>query len=302
MISLFSRKKNFDDKWVGHKQLNKIGLHTFRIQLASFCNQIRYMQSGLANDPHCKKLREQGFLSVPNFLETNLFEAIKEEAEQAILRSKLETPIQERKKAGFGAKHIYPWGFDRFDGGTLNRFLNIDSALMPNIHTLSHDKRLSAYSKAITGRAHKPSSLWIYLTVQGDENSAEDLQKDIHRDTFFSSMKFWYFLRPVTIDDGPFTYIPYSHKLNKNRRKWEYKKALSVLDKPCQEKDGSFRIKEGCLKNMGLTKPKSITVPENTLVIADTFGFHKRGFAAKGRERLALYGNLRPHPFALFPN
>ncbi|UTW56808.1 hypothetical protein [Kordiimonas sp. SCSIO 12610] len=201
MRTLFSREKNFADKWVGHPMLNALGLHTFRMRLAKACNTIRFRQTGLRENKACKS-----------------------------------------------------------------------------------------------------SSLWIYLTVHGDEETGEDLQKNIHRDTFFSSMKFWFFLRPVTIKDDPFAYARGSHKLTKKRLDWEQKKALAAIHNNAEDSDGSFRINEQELSGLNIEKPDVITVPENTLVIADTLGFHHRSFAEKGRERLALYGNLRPHPFALFSN
>ena len=35
----------------------------------------------------------------------------------------------------------------------------------------------------------------------------------------------------------------------------------------------------------------------NTLVLADVFGFHRRGSALPGRQRLSIYGWNRPYPF-----
>jgi hypothetical protein len=303
MISIFSRQKNFDNEWIGHKGLNQLGLHAFRMRLANLCNRLRYAQTGLSKDQNCQTLRQNGFIAHKNFLETQVFETIRAEAEKAVQLSVGHTPISERNHTGFGSKQEHHWGFDRFDGGTLNRFININHDTMPAIQRFTGDTRLSNYSKTITGRTHKPGSIWIYLTVHGDETTGEDLQKNIHRDTFFSSMKFWYFLRPVTLADGPFAYVPKSQMLTKARSKWEQEKALSVIASEANpEIDGSFRIDETDLKNIGYESPQYITVPANTLVIADTLGFHHRGFAKKGKERLALYGNLRPHPFALFPN
>ena len=36
----------------------------------------------------------------------------------------------------------------------------------------------------------------------------------LHRDTFFRALKFWFFLRPVQREDGPFEYVPGSHRLD----------------------------------------------------------------------------------------
>ena len=47
-----------------------------------------------------------------------------------------------------------------------------------------------------------------------------------------------------------------------------------------------------------MTRTKSFRdPPANTLVLADVFGFHRRGAAVPGRQRLALYGWNRQYPF-----
>ena len=62
---------------------------------------------------------------------------------------------------------------------------------------------------------------------------------------------------------------------------------------------GSFRIEENKLAALGLPPPASFEVAANTLVVADTMGFHRRGAAQAGSRRLAVYGNRRPWPFGL---
>ena len=51
---------------------------------------------------------------------------------------------------------------------------------------------------------------------------------------------------------------------------------------------------------MGLLPAQSCPVPGNTLVVANVFGFHRRGDAVPGTRRLCLYGNHRPQPFIPF--
>ncbi len=299
MLSIFSREKSFDDRWVGSSGLNALGLHIFRVKLARLCNTIRYQQTGLKDNNEIKKLRNSGYIKVSDFLPQKTFEAILTEAEESIQKSEAVTPVRARQKTGFGEKQQHSWGFDRFDGGTLNRFVNIDPATMPNIDRFCHEQRLTNYTKAITGRPHKPGAIWIYLTVHGDETINKDDQKSLHRDTFFSSMKFWYFLHPVSMSQGPFAYVTESHKLGSRRAEWESKQAKNAVQAIRGQRESSFRIDSEGLAKLGLAEPTLHTVPANTLIIADTFGFHKRGQAEIGARRLALYGNLRPHPYAL---
>ena len=143
-----------------------------------------------------------------------------------------------------------------------------------------------------------PRKLDIYLTVHGEESRTPDLQKDLHRDTFFRALKFWLFLRPVTADDGPFEIVPGSHRLTPERLRWEQTTANAAIRHQLQpDVSGSFRIRENELEALGLPAPVSLPCQANTLVLADVFAFHRRGAALPGRQRLALYGWNRPYPF-----
>ncbi len=154
-------------------------------------------------------------------------------------------------RPGFGEKQPHCWGFDRYDGGTLNRFVNVDPVSMAACRQFAGDSRLAKLSRAITGMALSPTQAWVYLTLNGDQVAAPDLQKVLHRDTFFSSMKFWYYLDPVTEADGPFVYVPGSHKLTPERLLWEHKQAIIACQAAGQSSaltseqqsavDGSFR-------------------------------------------------------------
>ena len=52
---------------------------------------------------------------------------------------------------------------------------------------------------------------------------------------------------------------------------------------------------------MGLPAPAPVLVKANTLVLADTQGFHCRGEALDGRERSAIYVFMRTNPFNPVP-
>ena len=221
------------------------------------------------------------------------------EVETVVSRASRLHPVQDNTRPGFRPKQPFAGGFDRFDGGTLNRFLHIDPEQMPRAAAFSHDQRLSAGSRQIIGLPMNPRKLDIYLTVHGEETRTPDLQKVLHRDTFFRALKFWFFLRPVQRQDGPFEYVPGSHRLDPYRLRWEQSTATAAAEHRRQpDVSGSFRIQEESLAELGLPKPVALTCPANTLVLADVFGFHRRGAAAQGRQRLALYGWNRPYPFS----
>jgi hypothetical protein len=60
---------------------------------------------------------------------------------------------------------------------------------------------------------------------------------------------------------------------------------------------GSFRISAAELPDLGLPKPRRFAVPGNTLIVADTFGFHARVPATRPSTRVEIWGYGRRSPF-----
>lgn len=48
---------------------------------------------------------------------------------------------------------------------------------------------------------------------------------------------------------------------------------------------------------MGLGEPEALAVPGNTLVVADTLGFHARGASVRAVERVEIWSYARRNPF-----
>jgi len=300
MYQILTRSKDLNNPVLGSKLLNKLGLHLFRVNLAERCTrQRRRFNHNSASNWQTNLVRD-GAVAIKNFLPDDVFQAVKGEAETAAVDASHDVPIQQRQGKGFGPKQYHDWGFDRCDGGTLNRFIDIEPARHPEAYKFSHLPVLSDLTLATGGRRQKSNHMWFYQTIHGDEKNSTDQQKIFHRDTFFRSIKFWFFVHPVTSNEGPFCYVPGSHHLTPERRAWEKKKVLEALEKPKGKRSSSFRIADTEIKALGLKAPHLFTVPENTLVMADTFGFHCRGAALAGAERLAIYGNMRPWPFGLW--
>lgn len=304
MLSIFSTKKSFDDRWIGSEFLNRRGLHPWRMRAAQTCLEVRRIlspgHSGALRDA-MRQIELEGFAVVENFLPHDIFSEIAKESEQAFDKLEQERPVIDNLVPGFGARQNFSGGFDRYDGGTLNRFLDIDPTKYPAAARFVNDPRIGSLANEICGRPHVPHKTSLYLTVHGSDQHNADIQKAFHRDTYFSSMKFWYFLHPVTSTEGPFTYVPGSHLLTKERLAWEQEMASNAAQHRAgvENQGGSFRIDAQELPALGLEQPVEITCPGNTLVIADTLGFHRRGDAIPGSRRLAVYGWNRPYPFGL---
>lgn len=281
-------------------KLTDTQIHLARIAVADWCNRSRkaVALAFMLDREEERALRDDGIAVIPNFLSDGEFRKLRDEAYRAVELVEANVPIRQRSQPGFGPQEPHAWGFDRYDGGTLNRFIDIQPATMPYAHALGSNSRIARLCRVGLGMPRPPRRAMIYLTVNGDEDLNHDIQKDLHRDSYCRKMKYWYFLDPVTRDDGPFVYVPGSHKLTKQRLEWECEQARK-RGIPGLFRDSAFRISPSVLATIGLPAPQARPVAENTLVIADTFGLHRRGDASPGSRRLAIYGQKRPWPFAL---
>ena len=146
--------------------------------------------------------------------------------------------------------------------------------------------------------------------IQRLQNSPDnnDVQKVMHMDTFFITVKFWFFPEDVTLDDGPFCYVAKSNILTDKRKEWMRRQWTDIIDGKIDPRrtyghaEGSLRIFDEELIEMGFD-PKATAHPvkANTLVIANTFGFHSRGEVSNTVIRQAIHGSIRlSQPFEIF--
>lgn len=125
-----------------------------------------------------------------------------------------------------------------------------------------------------------------------------DIQKVLHQDTFFPCLKFWYFPKEVTLDDGPFAYAVGSHELTPARLRYIYQQSILCAKGEIEEGrteshiEGSIRIFEPELEEMGY-KVTQFPVPANTLVVGNVFGFHRRSEVTQEGFRDSIHGSIR---------
>ena len=124
-----------------------------------------------------------------------------------------------------------------------------------------------------------------------------DPQTSMHIDTFHPTMKAWLFLEDVAEEDGPFTYVPGSHLRSLRRDAWERRLSIRASDPKTRKKGGAFRITKPEMAALRSAKPKRFAVTANTLVVADTYGFHARRPSVRPSVRLEIWAYSRGNPF-----
>ncbi|AOL22042.1 2OG-Fe(II) oxygenase superfamily protein [Erythrobacter litoralis] len=278
-LQLASGTKSFiDNPIIGSRRLNALGLHQSRVRIAE--RMCRWRRKRLAAKvPHEWRdaFERDGFVVIENAVPSEDFEGLRD----AILSQ--EWPAREMRQ-----------------GDAITRRIAIDGEMLAEIPEL---KRFLGRSD-INALFHYVASYrttplhYVQTIVSSCGGEAPDPQETLHADTFHASMKSWLFLKPVTEADGPFTYVPGSHRFSEARLKWEYERSLvdpRSIDRLSAR--GSPRVDENALIAMDLGAAEKISVPANTLVVADTSGFHARGSAQCKGERVELWSYARRNPF-----
>ncbi len=111
----------------------------------------------------------------------------------------------------------------------------------------------------------------------------------MHSDIFFNTHKAWLYLRDVDTEIGPLVFVKGSHRLSLGQLGYLYQESVSRAK-------GSRRITPDELERLGLEETV-LVCKANTLVIANTCGYHRRLRGEPGRERLALHWSVRLNPF-----
>jgi hypothetical protein len=282
IVQLFSTAKSFDNHpIIGNRTLNRLGLHVARVVLSHGIMGFRMWLLGFSLPKEDRRFyRKHGYLIKQNFLSDDEFRRLENEA-----------------------RHYNGETREGRQGNTLTQRSVMSPEARENVPATSrllNSKALRLLTQYTAGHCRAP---FYYLENVKNHyaEGEEDPQKNFHTDTFHPTMKCWFFIDEVTLENGPFTYIPGSNRLNKARLKLEYRKSVEGKDQDSRyARRGSMRYSDEEIAALGLASPKAMTVPSNTLVIANTFGIHKRTESGKST-RLSIYGDSRTNPFIPVP-
>lgn len=119
----------------------------------------------------------------------------------------------------------------------------------------------------------------------------DDPQIRMHVDNLMPRYKVFLFPKVVPIPHGPFHYVLGSHRPSRNKMRWVYevthKRIVESKDLRFNLTKWSYSKQSSDLKSYNFKPAIPFgTKHDNTLVIADTGGFHFRGAQAPGHSRL----------------
>jgi hypothetical protein len=282
VAGVFGADKSYaDNPILGSPYLNRKGLHLARLNTAAAMAARRRARLGRRLDPADREAFDRdGYLAKADFLPPETFAALRAELFGRML------PGWEQRQSG---------------GGTVERMVPLPPALlagMPRLAAFLDDPAVLGPIRYAASRGGRPSFFLQTVIAAPSPKGRADPQTFFHADTFHSTAKAWFFLQDVGEDEGPFTYVPGSHRATPGRLAWEYQQSLSARSHPNRHHAvGSFRVAESELAALGYGPPRRIAVAANTLVVADTFGFHARAPSDHPTLRPAIHATLRRNPF-----
>ncbi|WP_310619116.1 phytanoyl-CoA dioxygenase family protein [Flexibacterium corallicola] len=263
---------------IGNERLNRWGLHRARLKLAAGLAESRRRRLAKYLTPdQVSDIDQNGFIKIENYLSPADFKALRNE----IYRSPMKTRQMRQ-------------------GQTATRMTPITQQVIeqrPTLKSSIENKgllNLIRYTAACGGQP----IFFIQTVLVDPAQGGADPQTKLHADTFHSTAKAWLFLHDVNEEEGPFSYAPGSHRINDKRLEWEYQNSINACrDKRNHHAHGSFRATHKELDQMGYSAAQSFPVKANTLVIADTFGFHGRVPSPQPTKRIELHAHMRRNPF-----
>lgn len=280
LASLATGAKSFiDHPLIGSRRLNEAGLHVARVRLAqAMAARRRARMAELVRDEDRADFARDGFVVRRDFLPPAVFERLREGLQR------WRGPCRDMRQ-----------------GDAITRRFALDGALLGAVPEaralLAHPDWQGLIRYVSSFDAEPVGYVQTVLAQRGDGSGRADPQLRLHADAFQPSAKAWLFLDDVAPDEGPLTYVPGSHRLTPQRIAWERRMSLAAPQAERLTARGSFRVHEEDLAEMGLSPAQAFAVPANTLVVADTFGFHARGPSLRPSRRAEIWAYSRHNPF-----
>jgi Phytanoyl-CoA dioxygenase (PhyH) len=281
LAQVFSQEKFFArNPIIGSEKLNEHGLHTARVTIACRLAEMRRRRlARLVSAADRQRFDRDGFVVKHDFLPPNLFAQLVEQVQN------LRAPAREM-----------------VEGDTVTRHIALDPAVLKRVPAARQLLRLPEYRNLISYAGSSAATPMVYLQtiLSHAVEGLGDPQCDLHTDTFHPTVKAWLFLNDVEPDSMPFVYVPGSHRLTQQRLSWEREMALAA-SRRAQQGHPEPRLVRAIapdeLGELGLPAPRAISAPANSLVVADTFGFHARGTSAAPTTRVEIWAFGRRNPF-----
>lgn len=260
------------DKLVDSRTLNLAGIQIPRILIARLLARVQNRSFSDDIREKVEDLRHDGIIVWTDFLPEAEFQKLTEE---------IRTQLPDFSESA-SSSSAYP---EYWNSG----MAGFSASRLPQVNKFFENSKLLSTLEVAANRPLNNLAQYTSIQLLFHEPYGSS-QTTLHSDIWFSAYKVWFFLDDVKTEDGPFVYVKGSHRLTATQ--------LSYVYRSCRKKnaEGSRLISSEELTRQGLEET-AITCSRNTLVIANTSGYHRRLPRDPGARRLSLHMSLRFHPF-----
>jgi hypothetical protein len=281
-----------DDKIVRNRLLNALGCQVGRVVAAEALLRRRRRRLRSSPPPVAEALIRDGVACLEPFASDADLSLLMQEVERA--EQKLFKAAPQPDKFGIVRQKIsvkkYP-----------DLFPVAIRTILGNPLLLQIARVAEGWSEADDFSNHETALTYERLE-QAEEPSATSAQRDaevssgdMHTDTFHYVTKAFLTLDDVTVQNSPYTYAAGSQRVTPSRLLWEYRNSLR--HEQYQSDEYHNRLWEHEQARLGIS-PVPLEVSRNTLILTNTFGFHRRGpMTVKGAVRRMLRLDFRSNPF-----
>ncbi|MCJ2067501.1 phytanoyl-CoA dioxygenase family protein, partial [Methylobacterium sp. J-030] len=209
VAQLATGAKSFvDNPILGSERLNRAGLHTLRVRLAHAMAGLRRRQlAHLVSTQDRTDFARDGFIRRADFMPADLHRAVYAEVTSVAAE-----------------------GREQVQGDTVTRRIPLDPETLKRMPAMRQLLAMPDWKNLLRYVAsfNCEPILTVQTILSHVTDAPPDPQTNFHIDTFHPTMKAWLFLTDVAADEGPFTYVPGSHRLTKRRLAWERRTAINA--------------------------------------------------------------------------
>lgn len=242
---------------------------------------------------HWQTLDRDGVVAIPNFLDQADFEAVLAGAQE--WHDSPDVNFHAGKEGPINRDH------DKLDWvqGVLQPGSDDVPYAAPLFELFASDPRIETLVQTVMGTRRtstEPALIYEHLSLPDDAVDDTDNLLILHADRHFPTAKVFFALASNGREEGAFEYCIGSHRVSKERLRFERDYATNCANlrsgrvddvPPDALQNGRIGVPPHHWEQLGLS-PTPIVAEPNTLIVANNRGFHRRGTISPGHARVQL--------------
>lgn len=269
--------------YAGSEFSNRAGLQVFRTIYQHLRHRPNLKNLDKELKGYAEQLIEEGYVIINDVVPPDIFEKIQKEHNEGIDPGRSKVTVNT-------------------SGGVTGLFGHLDPGLNPNIvkYVLDNPKFLALISSVQGKKLKYGPGAWIHREFMNDGAERDtELNVVLHADVAYPTFKSFYRINRNDESNGALVMVPGSHKLDRKRMKHEY---LFSIDQARLKKgkttkfalheNGRMMVTGPVYKKEELKEVQLCSDP-NSIVIANTMGFHRRGGSKIGAHRDQVISSFR---------